>query len=244
MNNVINLTKENILVKKLSRLSKFEMFFFIFAVVLVIFSSVYMHDSAFAITSAACGIIYTILAGKGKVYCYPFGIIGTVCCAYLCYKIALYGNFMLHIGYYFPMEVFGFFTWRKHLNKNTDEIIKEKLTDKERLLTTFLIILSTALMFFFLLKINDKAPLADAAMTVFSIAGMILTVKRAIEQWIVWTCSNILSIIMWFNAYITGEKIFSIFVVRIVYFALGIYFFIKWKRETTQELEDLDTINN
>lgn len=235
MNNLAEISEKNILIKEFSCLSKFEMFFFVLAFILVVFSSVYMHDSVFALISAACGIVYTILAGKGKVYCYLFGILGTVCCAYLSYTIALYGNFMLHLAYYFPMEILGFFAWRKHINKETDEIIKEKLSPKELLIMSILIAFATVITYLFFIKIGDKSPFADASMTILSVAGMVLTVRRAIEQWIVWTFVNFLSIIMWFDAYMAGEKIFSIFIVRIIYFILGIYFFWKWKNETCSE---------
>ncbi len=71
------------ILKEFSTWTKFEVF-------IVLFSSPYKQDSALAIISAVGGIMYTILAGKGKVYCYFFGIIGTLCCAYLSYEIALY----------------------------------------------------------------------------------------------------------------------------------------------------------
>lgn len=227
---VVTKSPETMVIRKLSSWSKFEIVFFWFAVVLVVFSSVYMHDSILALISAVSGIVYTILAGKGKIYCYFFGITGTLCCAYLSYDIALYGNFVLHFAYYFPMEIIGFFTWKKHLDKSTNEIIKEKLSDKELVTMAFLVIVAIVFTYMLFTSIGDKSPFLDASMTVLSVAGMILTVRRSIEQWIVWTLVNFLSIIMWFDAYVAGEKIFSIFVVRIIYFILGIYFFIKWKK--------------
>ncbi len=223
---------KSVVIKKVSNWSKFETLFFLFSVVIVVFSSFYMGDSLLALVSAVCGIIYTILAGKGKVYCYFFGIIGTLCCAYLSYDIAFYGNFILHFAYYFPMEVIGFFTWRKHIDKSTNEIIKEKLSKKELLSMIVMVVIATFFTYLLFVKIGDKSPFVDASMTVLSVAGMILTVRRSIEQWIVWTFVNFLSIIMWFDACSAGEKVFSIFIVRIIYFILGIYFFIKWKNSS------------
>lgn len=234
---VSNAPAKNIVLKKASTWSKLEIGFFLFSVLLVVFSSLYMKDSVLAATSAVCGIIYTILAGKGKVYCYFFGIVGTLCCAYLSYDIALYGNFILHLAYYFPMEIVGFFTWKKHLDKKTNEIIKERLSNKERILMLFLISAAILVTYILFVRIGDKSPFVDASMTVLSVAGMILTVRRSIEQWIVWTLVNFLSIIMWFGAYMDGEKIFSIFLVRILYFFLGIYFFIKWKQSVSHNLK-------
>lgn len=235
---------KNIVIKKPSSWPKLEAVFFLFAFVLVIFSSLYMHDCIFALISSACGIIYTILAGKGKVYCYPFGIIGTLCCAYISYDIALYGNCILHFAYYFPMEIIGFFSWKKHLDKSTNEIIKEKLSNKELSAMILLTATATVLTYIILSKMGDKSPLVDASMTVLSVTGMVLTVRRSIEQWVVWTFVNLLSIIMWFNAYIAGEKVFSLLVVRVIYFVLGIYFFIKWKNTSLRQIKVVDCIGN
>ncbi len=217
------------ILKEFSTWSGLEVFFFFSVIFIVLFCSFYMRDSALAIIAAIGGIIYTILAGKGKAYCYFFGMAGTLACAYLSYELALYGNFILHLAYYFPMEIIGFFAWKGHLNKATNEIIKERLNRKQLALMIILTIIATVFTYLFFVHINDKSPLVDASMTVLSVAGMILTVRRSIEQWIVWTMVNFLSIIMWHEAYMAGEKIFSIFLVRIIYFILGIYFFIKWK---------------
>lgn len=225
------LNTKNYILNEFSSWTKFELFFTFFAILIVFLPPLYMHDSPLAIISAVSGIMYTILAGKGKVYCYFFGIVGTLCCAYLSYEIALYGNFMLHFLYYFPMEVIGFFSWKKHIDKSKNEIIKDKLTTNQLISMIFLITVATFITYLLFLHINDKSPFIDASMTVLSIAGMILTVRRSIEQWLIWTMVNFLSIIMWFDAFQAGERIFSIFLVRIMYFILGIYFYLKWKKQ-------------
>lgn len=231
MSTCCDLKVKNILEKEFSAWTKFELIFASSIFFIVLFSALYKGDSLLAIIAALGGIVYTILAGKGKAYCYFFGIAGTLCCAYLSYELALYGNFILHLAYYFPMEIMGFFAWKNHLNPDTNEIIKEKLTHNELLVMICVIAISTLFMYWFFLYINDKSPFVDAFMTVLSVAGMILTVRRSIEQWVVWTGVNILSVMLWFDAYVAGEKIFSVFLVRIIYLVLGVYFFIKWKKQ-------------
>ncbi|MDD3238267.1 MAG: nicotinamide riboside transporter PnuC [Candidatus Gastranaerophilales bacterium] len=222
---------KNFIKSEFSGWSHFEVSFLLLAVIAVSIASFYKEDSGFALTSAVFGIIYTVMAGKGRVSCYFFGVVGTLCCAYISYKIALYGNFALHLGYYFPMEIIGFFTWRKNLQKTTNEIIKSQLSSKERVIITLLTIAATIMAYVFFKKIGDMCPFVDASMTVLSLLGMYLTVKRDIEQWLVWTLVNILSVIMWFNAFSQGEHIFAILIVRIIYFFLGIYFFVNWKKQ-------------
>ena len=79
---------------------------------------------------------------------------------------------------------------------------------------------------------NDKNPLLDSITAVFSIGGMYLTVRRAIEQWIFWMGVNLLSLIMWINIASTSEiKVYSTIVMWTVYLFLAIYFYIEWRKE-------------
>ena len=64
---------------------------------------------------------------------------------------------------------------------------------------------------------------------------MYLTVKRCIEQWIVWIIINGLSFIMWLDIALKGEKVYSTVFMWGVYFILAIYFYIVWKKEVIKE---------
>ena len=178
-----------------------------------------------------CGILYTALAGKGRVMCYTFGIIATCCYSFLAYQNHLYGNFLLNICYYLPMQILGIFEWNKHLKTDKKEIIKTKLNKENRwilLLITIFISVTTILV----LKVsNDNTPILDGITTVLSILGMYLTVKRCIEQWIVWIVVNTLAIIMWIKVSLANHNTYSTIVVWSVYLILGIYFYYQWKKE-------------
>ena len=71
----------------------------------------------------------------------------------------------------------------------------------------------------------------DGITTVLSVAGMYLTVKRCIEQWIIWMVVNGLSALMWLELILQGTKAYATFIMWCVYFILAIYFFFCWKRE-------------
>ena len=60
---------------------------------------------------------------------------------------------------------------------------------------------------------------------------MYLTVRRAIEQWIVWMIVNALSSIMWISIVMNGEKAYSTVIMWVTYFVLAIYFYAKWRKE-------------
>ena len=188
-------------------------------------------DSPIAVTSAFFGITYTFLAGKGNPICYLFGIMGSGFYGYLSFHNALWGNLLLYMGYYIPMQVVGFFKWNSHLKTGSSEIIKTSLSKKERLILSVITLILTALAIVVLYFTQDKKPIIDGITTVFSLAGMYLTVRRAIEQWGVWIFVNGLSAIMWGLIALSGEKVYSTVIMWSVYFVLGIYFYFCWKKE-------------
>ena len=210
---------------------KYEKMIFPLVILLIICISIYLKDSKIALISAICGISYTILAGKGKISCYLFGLTSTICYSYIAYKNTLYGNLCLNMLYYFPMQIIGIFQWKKHLQKETREIIKTKLPVKEFVYYMTAAIIISVLVGIILKFRGDLTPFIDSVTTVFSIAGLIFTIKRCIEQWYIWTLVNGLSVIMWIKAYLHGSNCFATILMWLTYFILGLYFLYAWKRK-------------
>lgn len=221
--------------KELSGWGKYERIIFPAEILLIIILSVIIKDNKIALISAICGISYTILAGKGKISCYLFGLMGTLCYAFIAFKNYLFGNVGLYICYYFPMQLVGIFKWRQHLKKETNEIQKIRLSNKERIIYTILGIFFTIICYFVLIKYHDKNPIFDSITTIFSIFGLLLTVKRCIEQWYVWIVVNGLSAIMWLQAYLNGSNCFATVIMWVTYFILAIYFLINWEKDIQQQ---------
>ena len=139
----------NFIKKELSGWSKYEAIFVPFFLLLIFSVSVYMKDSQVATASALFGLTYTILAGKGKISCFFFGLQGTLCYSYLSFENAIYGNMLLYMGYYFPMQILGIFKWKNNLKKDNNEIKKTMLSNKERFLLSFITIISTIVLVLF-----------------------------------------------------------------------------------------------
>ncbi len=217
--------------KELSGWGKVERILFPLTILLITVISLYMNDTKVALVSAICGISYTILAGKGKISCYIIGICGTLCYSYLAWENGLYGNLVLYLAYYFPMQIFGIFRWSKHLKKDSQEIIKTKLSNRERILYTAVLTFACIICYFVLKNLNDANPVIDAVTSVLSVGGLILTVKRCIEQWYIWFIVNGLSTIMWIEAYQNGSNCFATILMWGTYFILSIYFLYTWKKE-------------
>lgn len=217
--------------KELSGWGKYERIIFPAEILFIIILSFIMNDSKVALMSAICGISYTILAGKGKISCYFFGLMGTLCYAYISYKNMLYGNVALYLLYCFPIQIIGIYKWSKHLKKETNEIKKIKLTNKQRIIYAITAIFFTSICYFVLIKYNDQSPIFDSITTIFSIYGLLLTVKRCIEQWYVWFAVNVVSTIMWIQAYMNGSNCLATIIMWSTYIVLALYFLKNWNKE-------------
>ncbi len=212
----------------------YEIIILMIVLSVVLLNFIIFNDSLIAVISAICGILYTVLAGKGKVYCFAFGLCGSGFYSYLSFANALYGNLLLYLCYYIPMQITGIFKWKKNLKKDANEIIKTQLTNKKRLIIFFLTVLGSIIVAFILKYFNDTQPVKDAITTVFSIVGMYFTVKRYIEQWIIWIVVNGISFFMWIDAVINGAKAYSTIIMWGFYFIVAIYFYLVWKKELRQ----------
>ena len=214
---------------------KYERIIFPLEIILITLISVYMKDETAAIISAICGICATITAGKGKISCYIFGMISNVCYSYISFKNGFWGNLSLNMLYYFPMQFVGIANWKNHMKKDKQEIYKTSLTKKERLIYFCGAVILTILGYMILKHFEDSNPIIDSMTTVLSVIAFILTVKRCIEQWYLWTIINALCILMWTAAYLNGSHCFATILMWTTYFVLGLYFLHSWNKEIIKD---------
>ncbi len=204
---------------------------------IIIINAIIVKDSIIAVISAICGILYSTIAGKGKVSCYFFGLMGTCCYSWLSFDNKLWGNLILYMCYYFPMQVLGIFEWKKHLKQTTKEIVKIQMSTKQALQMTILAFVCCSIAIILIKYFKGSSPFFDGITTVLSVFGMYLTVKRSIEQWIIWMIVNGLSTIMWLNLVLNGAKTYATLIMWFVYFILAIYFYVNWKKELAGQQE-------
>lgn len=210
---------------------KLEKIVFVFLLLFIILNAFRCHDSVQALISAVCGITYTVFAGKGYPVCYLFGVTGSSFYAYISAQNALWGNVFLYLGYYVPMQILGFWQWRKNLKQDKNEIVKTSLKLKEFFIIILCSVVLVIILAAFLGTTADKHPILDSMTTIFSISGMYLTVRRCIEQWLFWMIVNALSLLMWLNIALQGGRVYSTVIMWAVYLFLAFYFYLQWRRE-------------
>ena len=209
----------------------FETIWLILSVAVITSLSIYWGDSPVAIISAVAGVMYSICAGKGKLCAYIFGVINCVLYALIAFSATYYGETMLNIIYYLPMQFVGFYVWSKNMNPQTHEVEKNHLDKKNRLILFISIAVLTVIYAYILKPLGDKLPLIDSFTTVASVIAMIITVKMCSEQWWIWFAVNLLSVFMWWIDFRSGSDNIATLLMWIIYLFTSVFMLIKWEKE-------------
>ena len=207
-----------------------EVLWLLFAILSITGLSLYWRVSPLAITAAATGMMYTVLAGKGKSACFLFGLVNTPIYAYLSFRQGFYGDFALNV-YYFIMMFVGLRTWVLHKSDLAEEgISRTSLAAKGRLKLFAVCAVSTLGLYIVLLHLGGSRPLCDAMTNVLSIAAMYLTVRRAIEEWVIWIAVNAIEVFMWAKVWLSGEGMISVLLMWLLFLVNGIFILREWMR--------------
>ena len=183
--------------------------------------------SSLGLVAAVTGMMYTMLAGRGKIACYVFGLVNAPIYAYLSYRWGYYGDMALNL-YYFVMMVPGIVCWRRNrAEASGGEIVRTALSGKERVIWGISLVVSALVLYAILLAVHGNRPFCDSLTNVLSIAAMILTVKRCIEQWVMWITVDAIEMFMWWH---TGETSMAILAMWTLFLVDGIYLFGLWIR--------------
>ena len=160
---------------------------------------IYSKEGVLGFITSITGMLSVILVAKGKITNYYFGIVNVILYGFISYNSKYYGEAMLNIFYFLPMQIIGFIMWGRNkadIDENK-EVKAERMTIKEIAVWSVLSGAAVIVYGIILRKLNNTLPMADSFTTVLSVTAMILMVKRYIEQWIVWIIIDIAAIYMW-----------------------------------------------
>ena len=178
------------------------------------------------------GVIYVIGAILEKKWCWYFGIIAVISYAISTYFYKLYGEFVLQF-FYLAISFYGLLQWN---TKNTAIPLKEKTLINElriefssiKSISTYIFIGAVLSYFIYLGLVYFKSsyPFWDAITSSFGIIATYLTVKKKIDNWILWIIIDaILSVVL----YLKEMPFYSfLYLIYLIFAYIG---FLKWKSE-------------
>ena len=124
----------------------------------------------------------------------------------------------------------GIACWKKQMDE-CDCVIKNRLDWRGRIVLVLCCAVAIVVYALILRRLGGAQAFVDSSTTVFSVAAMILTVKRCIEQWLLWIAVNFISVLMWLRVYLEKGNSIAILLWWLIMLITGVIFFANWLRE-------------
>lgn len=162
------------------------------------------------IIAAISGVLCVVLAAKGSIVNYFFGIIQVSLYSYIAYKSAAYGNAAVNAFYYLPMQFVGWWQWSKRgacASVDEDSSVKARRLSKQWRLGVSLLSMLAIIGLGWLLKyLGGSQPWTDSITTVLCVSAQALMALAFMEQWILWIIFNIFTVAMWIIFAVKGTE--------------------------------------
>jgi nicotinamide mononucleotide transporter len=151
------------------------------------------------------GILCVVLAAKGVIWTYFWGMLNTISYGYIAYKNGLNGEMGLNLYFFLPMNFIGYYMWKGQLDNKVVQM--RALSLKNLFSTIFICALGILITGYYLSLVEGQnLPFLDATTNGLSITATFLMVLRFKEQWLLYIVLNVVTIWMWVNRLIGGSE--------------------------------------
>lgn len=166
------------------------------------------------------GLLCIWLASLEKIVNYAFGLVNVTLFAIIFFQIQLYASLLLQL-FFFIANIYGWYAWSRQSNSQQSLLQIRWLPRTKALGWLAACVVAIALMsvwidpvFAFLTRIAvnvmqafgmnvampdlqpDAFPFWDASMMVLSIVAMVLMTRKYVENWLLWTIVNVVSVVI------------------------------------------------
>lgn len=175
------------------------------------------------IIGTALNLAFIVLVIKENIWCWLFGILGSLVSIYLFMETKLYSESILY-SYYVVMGIYG---WRKWSGKKDNTPLK--VTDISWFLhlnwSVFCIAIALSLGWLFDNYTDANNPYFDAFTTVFAFLATYFEAIKLRSAWFYWIAINGFSVWLY---HIRGLEIYSF--LMLIYFILSFVGLYKWQK--------------
>jgi nicotinamide mononucleotide transporter len=196
---------------------------------IVAFATHFSGEDVLTCIMALTGVWYVIFAGQGRRIAFLPGAVNILLYAALSWRAAYYGEVFLQLLYYLPLNIAGWFLWKRHLNAETGRIAKRRLQTRWYLPLLGGVAFTILAFGFLLIWLGGKRVWLDSTTTILSLVAQALTIGRYAEQWLLWSVINAISVVLWFG---TDVSAIVTSVMWGFYLCYGITMAIQWHKET------------
>lgn len=210
-----NANRAEILVA-LQRTSWFERLwypiFFIAGILCLVFIRPFNFELCFAVLSLWLYMFANNLLARGKAIGIILSIISATLYTIVSFFAKVYGEVIINVLLYIPLDIIAVITFKKNLNKKTDELSVKKLSVKAWFVTIALLVAGTAGVWALLYILPGQVyPLLNAISMSAFLAALLLRNLRYIEFWWFNLIGNAVTIAMWaFVSTSSAEMLYSL----------------------------------
>lgn len=215
--------------------TRYELIWLVVATTTIVTLGFMWQDTLLGMISSISGILCVIMAAKGKIATFFFGVIQAATYAYISFGYGLYGEAMLNAFFFLPFQFIGFWLWRK--NRNTEnkvsgeDVYAKRLTLKQWAVLIPVIIVSIIGYALILTSMDAQQVRLDSAAVVLSVFAQFLMTFRYAEQWVMWIIINVLTITMWFLTLVQQNgNDWTVFAMWCAFLVNSIYGYINWRK--------------
>jgi len=177
-------------------------------------------------------LICVYLAAKHNQWTWFFGAIGVALFGALFFEFKLYSDAGLQILFFLPMQVWGYFYWKKLAESSENDSITLSTDPYKFLSILFAIAGLTAINGWLMLNYTDASfPYADAFTTWMSVFAQILMIRKYWQSWILWVVMDVFAIYIYFQKELVVVS--GLYVLFLIMASAGLVKWYKdWKGQT------------
>ena len=225
---------ENWLRTELTGWKPWSVIWLVIATAVIVGVSIYGQDNWMSLVTGLTGVWCVILTGMGKRSSFLFGVVNTIFYALISWNAKYYGEVMLNLLYYLPMNFVGWFVWKKHMDEKAGEVIKRGLGLKKSIYIYGVTAIAIAVYGYILYCLEGNLPFVDSMSTVVSVVAQILSIRRLKEQWVLWIVVDIVTIIMWAIHYAQNNGNLATLAMWSVFLVNACIMYMRWHREAAK----------
>lgn len=201
-------------------------------IIISIVSGVIAKDLLVGGTALATGLLCAYFASEGKRVNYIFGLINYILMGYVSFKNNLFGIFFFYIFIFSPLQIHGYISWEKNLDKNRNVKVREFNFRNSIIITLSCIVGSFIFGYLLSLIPEQRLAIMDASSNCINLCGVILMILRFKEAWLLWLANNVIDLLIWIiTAMNRGSNSIMMLLVSLGYLLINIYGVIRWNIE-------------
>lgn len=181
----------------------------------------------------ATGLTSAYYASHVKRINYLLGLANYLLMAYVFWQNHIYGMFLSYVLIFAPLQLKGFFAWKKQSGSKNQEIKVQRFTLGKGLVVTGASVVCSLIFGYGLSLIpSQQLSYLYAFANCINFFGVILMIQCNEEAFWLWLINNTPDLIIWTLLFIRGgEGAFMIFLASIGFLLINIYGLVNWHRK-------------